>query len=121
MKRVEVEQMKIKLDEILKKEDVNIRRKELEVLAKEVEASITRMESVQIGEKNSKFYYEQRNVTTEAEIVHNIQEPLQTHVMINMSKTSAHSFWIAVGAMLIALFAMMAAWAVVVVKVKCGG
>jgi molybdenum cofactor biosynthesis enzyme MoaA len=119
MKRAEIEQKKIKLDEILKMEDAHIRLEKLVALAKEVGASTLRMENVQIGERGGKYFCERRNVITEAEIVHNIQESLQTHVMIDMSKTASRNFWISVGAMLIALFAMLATWVGVAVNWWC--
>jgi len=119
MKREEIEKKKRDLDDILKTEDVGVRLEKLKALAKEVGASVIRMADVQIGHNAAKVFYEQRNVITEAEIVHNIQESLQTHVMIDMSKTASHNFWIAVGAMLIALFAMLATWVGVVVNWWC--
>jgi hypothetical protein len=122
MKRVEIEKRKKELNEILKEGDVDARLKKLKVLAKEVGASVTRMGDVQIGHNAAKVFYEQRNIITEAEIVHNIQESLQTHIMINMSKTASRNFWIALAAMGISLLAMVAAWAAVLVNfVGCGG
>jgi hypothetical protein len=119
MKRAEIEQKKSKLDEILKVEDAGARLEKLKALAKEVGASVTRMENVQIGERGGRYVCDPQNVITEAEIVHNIQESLQTHVMVDMCKTSARNFWIAVGAMLIALFAMLATWVGVAVNWWC--
>jgi hypothetical protein len=119
MTRGEIEKKKKELDDILKRADADARLEKLKALAKEVGASVTRMENVPIGEGGGKYFCEQRNVITEAEIVHNIQESLQTHVMIDMSKTASRNFWIAVGAMLIALFAMLATWVGVAVNWWC--
>ena len=122
MERVEIEKRKKELNEILKEGDVAARLKKLEVLAKEVGASVTRMGDVQIGHNAARVFYEQRNIITEAEIVHNIQESLQTHIMINMSKTASRNFWIALTSVIIALLAMVAAWSAVIVNfVGCGG
>jgi DNA-binding transcriptional ArsR family regulator len=120
MTRGEIEKKKRDLDGILKETNAETRLEKLKALAKEVGASVTRMENVQIGERGSKYLYDQRSVITEAEIVHNIQESLQTHVMIDMSKTASRNFWIAVISAATALLAMLAAWAAVVVKFKCG-
>jgi hypothetical protein len=122
MKREEIGKKKKELDEILKEGDPAARLKKLEVLANEVGASVTRIENVQIGESGPKYIYDRRNVITEAEIVHNIQESLQTHVMIDMSKTASRNFWIALTSVIIALLAMVAAWAAVLVNfLGCGG
>ncbi|MGA2070704.1 MAG: hypothetical protein ABSG97_05085 [Sedimentisphaerales bacterium] len=125
MKREEIEQKKIKLDEILKMEDARVRLEKLVALAKEVGASVTRMENVQTGETpviGPAYLYELRNVITEAEIVHNIQESLQTHVMIDMCNTAARNWETARASaraaqisVIVSLFAMLAAWVAVVV------
>ncbi len=54
-----------------------------------------------------------------ADLIDNIHKALQTATMIDMAKTTARNFWIAVIAAATALLAMLAAWVAVVVKVKC--
>jgi len=119
MTQEQIEKKKKELDDILKGADAAARFKKLETLAKEVGASVTRMEKVQKGHDAARVYYEEQNTITETEIVHNIQESLQTHVMINMGKTAARNFWIAVISAATALLAMSAAWAAVVARIGC--
>jgi hypothetical protein len=78
------------------------------------------MERIQTGQDARRLYYSVENVITESEIVHNIQVALQTETTIDMSKTAARNFWIALISAATALLAMLAAWAAVIVKVKCG-
>ena len=123
MKRAEIEQNKIKLNEILKMEDARVRLEKLVALAKEVGASVTRIDKVLI-QKDIMGYqkYGEENRISESEIVHNIQFALQTETMIDMSKTAAKNFWIALTSVIIALLAMVAAWGAVLVNfVGCGG
>jgi len=122
MKRKEIERKKKELDEILKTEEeiTGARLKKLEALAKEVGASVTRMGKILV--KHNIYggqEYREENQITESEIVHNIQFALQTETMINECKTASQNFWIAVGAMMIAVFAMLAAWTGVIVDCWC--
>jgi hypothetical protein len=126
MKRKEIEKKKVELNKILKEPDTEkepdtgARRKKLEALAKEVGASVTRMGKVLVKQgRAGEQEYREENQITESEIVHNIQESLQTHVMIDMCNTAARNFWITLVAMLIAVFAMLAAWTGVVVDWWC--
>ncbi len=117
MTRKEIEEKKKELIGILKEDNMPNRLEKLQKLAKEVGASVTRIglppvipgEGIPVA----------RNVITESEIVHNIQVALQTETMVDMSKAAARNFWIAVGAMLIALFAMLATWLGVAVNWWC--
>ena len=116
IKRKEIEQKKRELDEILKGEDAGVRLEKLKALATEVGASVTRMGKILV--KHDIYggqQYREENQITESEIVHNIQFALQTETMINECKIASRNFWITVGAMLIAVLAMLAAWTGVVV------
>ena len=119
MKRKEIEKRKGELDEILKEADAGVRLQKLTALAKEIGASVTKMGNVQTGHDAARVHYVSQNIITESEIVHNIQESLQTHVMIDMCNTAARNFWITLVAMLITLFAMLAAWTGVIVDWWC--
>jgi hypothetical protein len=114
MTRKEIEKKKKDLTDILKEGDAGVRLGKLQKLAKEVGASVTRMETVAVSQSQNLdgriTYGNPSNKITETEIVHNIQVALQVETMIDMCKTAARNFWIAVGAMLIALFAMLATW-----------
>jgi hypothetical protein len=114
MKRKEIEKKKEELKVILADENAGRRLEKLQKLAKEVGASVIRMGLPPIipGEGTPVT----RNIITEDDIVHNIQVALQTETMIDMCKTAARNFWITLVAMLIAVFAMLAAWAGVVVN-----
>ena len=92
MKRKEIEKKKVVLDKILQEEDAGSRLEKLKALAKEVGASVTKMGNVQTGHDAARIYYNRQNVITESEIVDNIQESLQTHVMIDMCNTAARNF-----------------------------
>lgn len=117
MKREKIEKKKRELDEILKMEDAGARLEKLKALAKEVGASVTRIEKVLVQQDIYGVQkYREENQITESEIVHNIQFALQTETVIDMCKTAAHNFWITLVAMLIAVFAMLAAWTGVVVN-----
>ena len=113
----EIEEYRQELADILAddKKDGQNRRGKLEKLAQKVGASITR--SGQILTKTDtqgRQHYEEANVITETEIVHNIQVALQTASMIMMCKISSRNFWIAVSAMIAAVISAIAAWAAVV-------
>jgi len=110
MTHKEIREKRGELNRILKEEDAGPRLEKLQPFAKEVGASITRMgfapylgDGVPIS----------RNIITEDEIVHNIAQALQTWTMVDMCKTAARNFWIAVIASLIALLSMIAAWVAV--------
>ena len=109
MKHKEIEQMKVKLSEILKEDDAGTRLRDLQPLAKQVGASTTRMVRY-VDEPQAS------NKITETEIVHNIQEALRTETMIDMCKNSARNLWVALIATAIALLATLAAWASVLYK-----
>ena len=119
MTNKEIEGHRQELTDILAddKESNNNRREKLEKLAQKVGASITR--SGQILTKTDtqgRQHYEEENVITEIEIVHNIQSALQTVTMINMCKITSRNFWIAVSAMIAAVISAIAAWAAVIKK-----
>jgi hypothetical protein len=61
-----------------------------------------------------------QNTISESELVLNINNALQTETMIDMCRTATRDFWIALVSVIIAVLAMVAAWAAVIVKVKCG-
>jgi uncharacterized protein YutE (UPF0331/DUF86 family) len=110
MTRKEIETKKRELTEILKENDAGVRLEKLQRLAKEVGASVTRMEKVQTGHDAAHLYYSFENVITESEIVHNIQVALQTETTVDMCKTAARNFIIALVASIIACLSMIAAW-----------
>jgi hypothetical protein len=121
MTRKEIEKKKKELTEILKEGDAGVRLEKLQKLAKEVGASVTRMETVAVSHNvdGRIIYGDSSNKITETEIVHNVQVALQVETMIDMCRISARNFWVALVATVIALLAMIAAWAAVVVKTKC--
>jgi len=110
MKRKEIETRKAQLSEILRQSDDGTRIEKVKTWAREVDASITRIVNVQVGHDASNVYYKPYNVITESEIVHNIQAALQTETMIDMSKTVARNWIIAVIASAVGFLSMVAAW-----------
>ena len=113
MNRPEIEKKKKELTETLKEEDARARLEKLQRLAKEVGASVIRMERGRlIADSSGRITSEEmsRNAISETEIVHNIQVAFQTETMLDMCKTAARNFWIAVIASLIAFLSMVAAW-----------
>jgi hypothetical protein len=119
MRHKEIEKKRKELTEILAQENAEKRWERLQKLAREVGASVTRMGKTPIHQNiDGRICYTTSNEITETEIVHNIQFALQTETMIEVCRTSAKNFWVALVATVIALLAMFAAWAAVVVKVK---
>ena len=109
-------------------EDEDKRISELKRLAKEVGAGYEHTEIVAATttttHTGSGTLHETRthgNSISESELVLNINNALQTETMINMSKTAAKNFWIALVSVIIALLAMVAAWGAVLVNfIGCG-
>lgn len=116
MNNKEIEKYKQELADILADSaDGENRREKLEELAQKVGASITRVGQILTrSDIYGKQHYNETNVITETEIVHNIQVALQTATMINMSKTASRNFWIALIATIVAAISAIAAWAAVV-------
>jgi len=113
----EIDARKNELKEILRQENEVIRLKELKKPAKKTGASAARFRGTLSEE------YQSPNIITEGEIVHNIQETLQTETMIEMSRISAQNFWIAVIASMVAVISvlinflsMLATWIAALVK-----
>ncbi|MBN2182303.1 MAG: hypothetical protein JW715_10345 [Sedimentisphaerales bacterium] len=111
MKLNEIKKKREELASILREENAESKLEKLQKLAKEVGASVTRIEKVEkLRDTTGVVKYESSNEITESEIVHNIQESLQTETMIEMCRISNRNFWVALSATVIALLAMIAAW-----------
>ena len=114
MNRKETAKKKLELIKILNRADASDRLKSLQALVHEVGASITRMERGRlITDSSGRITSEEmsRNAISETEIVHNIQVALQTETMIDMSKTAARNWIIAVIASAVGFLSIVAAWA----------
>jgi hypothetical protein len=114
MNRKETANKKQELIEILNRDDASDRLKSLQALVHEVGASITRMERGRlITDSSGRITSEEmsRNAISETEIAHNIQVALQTETMIDMSKTAARNWIIAVIASAVGFLSIVAAWA----------
>lgn len=112
MTNKEIEKHKQKLTEILANDDLSRRLEDLTILAKKIGASVARMVAGTASDGLPSG--PSMNMITETEIVHNIQEALQTATMINMCNISSRNFWIALIAMMAAAISAIAAWAAVV-------
>jgi len=113
----EIKKKREELASILKEENESNRLNKLQKLAKEAGASVTRIEKVETRRDSiGAITYQTSNEITETEIVHNIQESLQTETMIEMCRISTRNFWIALVATVIALLAMFAAWVAALAK-----
>jgi hypothetical protein len=99
----EIEQKRKELVEINKMESFQERKKRLKELQKEVGASLYRV--FVKGDENSL-----------SELTDNIHYALQTASMINMSKTAAKNYKIALTATIIAILSMLAAWVAVLIR-----
>ena len=131
MKRKEIAEYRQRLRKILNMEDEVKRISELKQLAKEVGAGSEHTkitaQTIPIEFKTEKGSGTQfhtstcQNTISESELVLNINNALQIETTIDMCKTAARNFWIAVISAAAAFLAMLAAWAAVIAKVKCGG
>lgn len=106
---------------ILNNEDEDQRYKELKQLAKKVGAGyvntkIAGISTVPHGKGFARPKYE--NHISESELVLNINNALQTEMMMDMCNTAARNFWIAVIASIAAMVSALAAWTAIVKKVK---
>jgi len=120
MTRKEIEEYRRRLTKILRETDIEGRWKELKELAKEVGASIYRIFPFKDSDITSpapdgtKMNVMAAREAHEAEIVHNIEQTLQTWTMIDMCRTATRNWWIAVGACVVSLLSMVAAWMAVI-------
>jgi hypothetical protein len=125
VKRKETAEYRQRLREILNVEDEDKRISELKRLAKDVGAGYEHNEIVAATVTTTGTLQERRtygNSISESELVLNINNALQTETMIDMCNTASRNFWIALTSVIIALLAMVAAWAAVLVNfVGCGG
>jgi hypothetical protein len=112
----EIKKKREELASILREENAGTRLEKLHKLAKEVGASVVKMERIETNTGLTSPSYSQENIITESEIVHNIQESLQTETMIEMCRISNRNFWIALIATLISFSAMIAAWVAAFIK-----
>jgi len=106
MTNKELEKKKRDLREIQTGDDKKQRTERLQNLAKALGANI-KMQSSGLE-------------ANEAELTYNIHYALQTAAMVNMSKTAARNFWIALVASAIAFLSMVAAWVAVLVMAYSG-
>jgi hypothetical protein len=127
VKRKEIAVYRQRLREILNIEDEAKRLGELKRLAKEVGAGYEHTEIAAVTTTpvttktktgvattlNTSAY---QKTISESELVLNINNALQTETMIVMCKTASRNFWIALVSVIIALLAMVAAWAAVLVN-----
>jgi len=114
MTREEIKKKRKELINLLTEENAGTRLEKLQQLAREIGASGMRMGLPPIV-SDDRIPMAQ-NLITETEIVHNIEQALQTWTMINMCKTASRNFWIAIIASLIAFLSMLAAWVAVLSK-----
>ena len=104
MTHKEIEGYRKEKTEILKTKEPEKRQRLLD-LARKVGASTTNW--ARIGGEND---------ATESQLVDNIERALQTATMIDMCKTSAKNYKIAITASIIALLSALAAWAAVLIR-----
>ena len=117
MKLGEIKKKREELSSILSEENTGSRLEKLHKLAKEVGASVTRIEKVEKRrDTTGGVIYESSNEITESEIVHNIQESLQTEAMIEMCRIAMKNWIIALIVSIIAFFSMLAAWTAIIIK-----
>ncbi len=106
---------------ILNNEDDDQRYEELKQLAKKVGAGYVNTKLVGVSKTPIGNGVEVRNLQssiTESELVLNINNALQTEMMIDMCNTAARNFWIAVIASIIAMVSALAAWTAIVKTVR---
>jgi hypothetical protein len=112
MTRKEIAGYRQKLRNILNKDDDEERLNELEQLAKEVGAGYVNTKiagTSTVPDGNGTLTTIHQNPISESELVLNINNALQTETMIDLCKTAARNFWIAVVAVLIAFVSALAA------------
>lgn len=109
MSHKEIKEAKKRLLKIMRMEASKAQSDALHQLAMDVGASTFRLEEQ--GRVSGKFGdLSRQNVITETEIVHNINEALESSVVILMGRAATRSYWITLLAMLIALGSALAAW-----------
>ena len=124
MKRKEIAEYRQRLNKILNMEDQGTRVGELKRLAKEVGAGYEHTEIAAVTATTTHTTWSgtlhetttHENSISESELVLNINNALQTETMIDMCNTASRNFWIALTSAIIALLAMVAAWAAVLVN-----
>lgn len=121
MKRKEIAVYRQRLREILNIGDENQRLGELKQLAKDVGAGYEHNEivaaTVTTTHTGSGTSHETRthgNSISESELVLNINNALQTEMMIDMCKTATRNYLIAFIAAIAAVFSALAAWSAIV-------
>ncbi len=117
--REKIAEYRQELRTILNNEDEVQRYEELKHLAKKVGAGYvnTKIAGISTLPHNkgiARPKYE--NHITESELVLNINNALQTEMMIDMCNTAARNFWIAVIASIAAVVSAFAAWKAIVKK-----
>ena len=123
MTRKEIAVYRQKLCTILNKDDGQ-RFEELKELAKKVGAGYvhTTIAPTAVTTPNGKGYetiiHQNPNSISESELVLNINNALQTETMIDVCKTAARNFWVAIIATIIALISALAAWWAIVKMVR---
>lgn len=121
MTRKEIAEYRQRLHKILNIEDENQRLGELKQLAKEVGAGYEHTEIATATTTTTTTGNETRHDTTtysnpisESELVLNINNALQTEIMIDMCKTATKNYRIAFVAVIAAAFSALAAWSAIV-------
>jgi len=120
MTREKISEYRQKLRTILNK-DGGQRFEELKQLAKEVGAGYVNTKiagTSTIPDGKGTLTTIHQNLISESELVLNINNALQTETMIDVCKTAARNFWVAIIATIIALISALAAWAAIVKMVR---
>ncbi len=121
MTRKEIAVYRQNLRTILNNKDDGQRLEELKQLAKEVGAGyvhtqIATTTTTKTATESEKLIYQ--NPISESELVLNINNALQTETMIDVCKTAARNYKIAIAAAIAAVLSALAAWWAIVKMVR---